>query len=76
MTEPIINKTLELAAAQGFGYFLFVCLLLYVLWTTNKRELRLQSIIDKLSDTISVDLHAVKGDITDIKEEIKMIGRI
>jgi hypothetical protein len=70
MIDNLINTLITAASSQGFGYLLFVCLLLYVLWSTNKRELRLQGIVEKLSDTISLDLHSVKEDIKEIKEKI------
>jgi hypothetical protein len=70
MIENIISTLITAASSQGFGYLLFVCLLLYVLWSTNKRELRLQGIVEKLSDTINIDLHSVREDIKEIKERL------
>jgi hypothetical protein len=65
------NILLELGAANGLWATLFVCLFLYTIYDSRKREKEYQGIIGKLSDTINVDLHSVKEDIKDIKEELK-----
>jgi hypothetical protein len=64
------NILLELGAANGLWATLFVCLFLYTLYDSRKREKEYQGIIGKLSDTINVDLHSVKEDIREIKNKI------
>lgn len=68
------NILLELGAANGLWATLFVCLFLYTLYDSRKREKEYQitirdnqSIIGKLSDTINVDLHSAREDIKEIK---------
>ena len=71
------SALLELGAANGIWATLFVCLFLYTLYDSRKREKEYQitmrdnqTIIGKLSDTINLDLHTVKEDIKEIKEKI------
>ena len=71
------NILLELGAANGLWATLFVCLFLYTLYDSRKREKEYQltmrdnqSIIGKLSDTINIEVRTVKEDIKEIKEKI------
>lgn len=64
------GELIKLGAANGIWAALFVCLFLYTIYDTRKREKEYQTIIGKLSDTINVDLHSVKEDIKDIKERL------
>lgn len=66
MEQTIISS----AATQGLWALLFVMLLFYVLRTNEKRELRLQDIINKLTDKFDI-LQDVKNDVDDIKDYIR-----
>lgn len=63
---------LKIACGQGLGYALFVFLLIYVLKTTQIRESKLNSTIDKNQNIIK-DLAEKLNIVEDIKEDIKDI---
>lgn len=63
--DAIMNAALN----QGFGYALFVFLLLYVLKTTGDREKKYQDVIDKLTEKFSI-IDDIKNDVKDIKKNI------
>jgi hypothetical protein len=50
-----------LQIAQEYG--LFVCLVVYVLWSNQKREERYIQIIDTLSEEIKGDLAEIKNNL-------------
>jgi hypothetical protein len=60
-----MDELVKVALQQGFGYGLFVFLLLYVLKTTGDRELRYQNLLDALAEKFKV--------VEDIKEDVKEI---
>jgi hypothetical protein len=60
-----MDELVKVALQQGFGYGLFVFLLLYVLKTTGDRELRYQNLLDALAEKFKV--------VEDIKEDAKEI---
>lgn len=64
------NVLLELGAANGLWATLFVCLFLYVLYDTRKREIGYQTIISKLSDTINLKITGMEDDIKEIKNKL------
>ena len=64
------QEILKMAISQGLGYVLFVCLLMYVLKTTDAREKKYQQCIDKLTDKLNL-INDVKDDVEEIKEKIK-----
>ena len=64
------QEILKMAISQGLGYVLFVCLLVYVLRTTQQREEKYQQCIDKLTDKLNL-INDVKQDVEEIKEKIK-----
>lgn len=71
MEEEIV----KVAISQGLGYTLFVFLLIYVLKTTQERENRLNTTIDK-NQSIIQDLAANNNKIAKVEkdvEEIKVI---
>ena len=55
---------------QGFGYSLFVFLLLYVLKTTGTRELKYQELLDKITDKLNI-VEIIREDVKDIKSKIE-----
>lgn len=59
---------MESALQQGLGYALFVCLLLYVLKTTGDREIRYQTLLDKITDKLNI--------VKDIEEDVKEIKNL
>lgn len=62
-----MNELVKAGLQQGFGYGLFVFLLLYVLKTTGDREKKYQSLLDKMTDKFNI--------VEDIKEDVKEILR-
>lgn len=64
-----MNEMVKVALGQGFGYGLFVFLLIYVLKTTGERETKYQSTIDKLADKFDI-VEDIKKDVEDIKNKI------
>lgn len=64
-----METIMEAALNQGFGYALFVFLLLYVLKTTGDREKKYQDVIDKLTEKFSI-IDDIKSDVKDIKNNI------
>ncbi len=60
---------MKAASSQGLWALLFVMLLFYVLKTNEKRENKLQSIIDKLADKLGL-VEKMQKDIEEIKEKI------
>ncbi|WP_286909616.1 BhlA/UviB family holin-like peptide [Clostridium sp. UBA1652] len=64
-----MDELIKEAASQGFGYALFVFLLLYVLKTTGDREKRYQDLLDKLTEKFSI-IEDIKSDVKEVKEHI------
>lgn len=60
-----MDELVKAGLQQGFGYGLFVFLLLYVLKTTGDRERRYQNLLDALAEKFKV--------VEDIKEDVKEI---
>lgn len=60
------QEVLKLAVSQGIWAVLFVFLLFYVLRNNEKRESKLQEIIDKLADKLGV-LDRIRDDVDEIK---------
>ena len=58
-----MDELVKVALQQGFGYGLFVFLLLYVLKTTGDREKNYQSLLNKMTDKLNI--------VEDIKEDVK-----
>lgn len=48
------SEIIKQAASQGFFALLFICLLFYVLKTTSNREIKYQTIIEKLSEKFEI----------------------
>lgn len=68
------NEVLKIVASQGVFAALFCYLLFYVLKENSKREGKYQDIISNLTDKFQViegGLKDVKGDVEDIKENIR-----
>lgn len=61
---------MDLAVSQGIWAVLFVMLLFYVLNKNEKRENKLQEIIDKLADKLGV-VDKIKDDVDEIKDFIR-----
>lgn len=64
-----MDELIKAGLSQGFGYGLFVFLLLYVLKTTGDREKNYQNTISKLADKFGV-VEDIKQDVEDIKNRI------
>lgn len=64
-----MDELLKVAFTQGFGYGLFVLLLLYVLRTTGEREKRYQDLLDKLTEKFNI-VENVQDDVKEIKNHI------
>ncbi|GFZ31748.1 hypothetical protein CSC2_22740 [Clostridium zeae] len=64
-----MDDLMKAALSQGFGYALFVFLLLYVLKTTGEREKRYQGLLDKLTEKFSI-IEDIKGDVKEVKDFI------
>lgn len=64
-----MDDLMKEALSQGFGYALFVFLLLYVLRTTGNREKRYQDLLDKLSEKFSI-IEDIKSDVKEVKDHI------
>lgn len=63
------QEIVKVAISQGLGYTLFVFLLIYVLKTTQERENRLNTTIDKKQSIIQ-DLAAKLNVIEDVKKGV------
>ncbi|ARC85215.1 hypothetical protein U732_3777 [Clostridium argentinense CDC 2741] len=66
------QEIVKVAISQGLGYTLFVFLLIYVLKTTQERENRLNTTIDK-NQSIIQDLAAKLNVIEDVKKDVQDI---
>lgn len=64
-----MDELVKVAIQQGFGYGLFVFLLLYVLKTTGAREQKYQELLDKLSESFKI-VENVQDDVKEIKNQI------
>lgn len=64
-----MDDLMKEAISQGFGYALFVFLLLYVLKTTGNREKRYQDLLDKLTEKFSI-IEDIKSDVKEVKDHI------
>ncbi|WP_286909337.1 BhlA/UviB family holin-like peptide [Clostridium sp. UBA1652] len=64
-----MDDLMKEALSQGFGYALFVFLLLYVLKTTGNREKRYQDLLDKLTEKFSI-IEDIKSDVKEVKDHI------
>lgn len=64
-----MDSLIQEGLKQGIGYGLFIVLFIYVLKTTDEREKRYQSVIEKLTEKFSV-LSDIKKDIQEVKAEI------
>lgn len=64
-----MDDLMKEAISQGFGYALFVFLLLYVLRTTGNREKRYQDLLDKLTEKFSI-IEDIKSDVKEVKDHI------
>ncbi|MBB6623838.1 UviB-like protein [Clostridium gasigenes] len=64
-----MDELVKVAIQQGFGYGLFVFLLLYVLKTTGAREQKYQELLDKLSESFKI-VENVQEDVKEIKNQI------
>nr|WP_207720437.1 BhlA/UviB family holin-like peptide [Clostridium gasigenes] len=64
-----VDELVKVAIQQGFGYGLFVFLLLYVLKTTGAREQKYQELLDKLSESFKI-VENVQEDVKEIKNQI------
>ncbi|WP_313340749.1 BhlA/UviB family holin-like peptide [Sedimentibacter sp.] len=67
------DKIIEIASTQGFWALLSVMMILYIIKTQEKRDLRqeereksYQNIISSLTDKLKV-VEAIKDDVTQIK---------
>lgn len=65
-----MEDLLKAALQQGFGYGLFVFLLIYVLKTTGERECKYQSLLDKMTDKFNI-VEDIKEDVKEIKTKIE-----
>ena len=65
-----MNEVIMLGFQQGFGYGLFVLLLLYVLKTTGDREKRYQSLLDTLAEKFNI-VENIKEDVREIKSQFE-----
>lgn len=54
---------LQSAQTQGLWALLFVSLLIFILKDSSKREAKYQSIIEKLSETINIELKEIRTKI-------------
>jgi seryl-tRNA synthetase len=71
------SEIIKLATTQGLWAVLFVSLLFYVLKNNEKREERLMSCLDNLSqqyETLTKDINDVKDDVGDIKNDIQNLS--
>lgn len=64
-----MDELMKAALSQGFGYALFVFLLLYVLKTTGDRETRYQNLLDRLTEKFNI-VENVQNDVKEIKDYI------
>lgn len=64
-----MDELVKVGISQGFGYGLFVFLLLYVLKTTGEREKRYQDLLDKLTEKLSI-VENVQDDVKEIKTHV------
>lgn len=64
-----MDELMKAALAQGLGYALFVFLLVYVLKTTGAREIKYQSLLEKLTDKLNI-IENVQNDVKEIKTKI------
>lgn len=71
------NELLELAVSQGIWAVVAVCLLLYIVKTNEKRDLKqeerennYQKLLFELTDKFSI-LNNIQADIDDIKDFIR-----
>ncbi|MBK1809423.1 UviB-like protein [Clostridium sp. YIM B02505] len=64
-----MDDLMKAALSQGFGYALFVFLLLYVLKTTGDREKRYQGLLDRLTEKFNI-IEDIKGDVKEVKDFI------
>jgi hypothetical protein len=65
-----VDELVKVGLQQGFGYGLFVFLLLYVLKTTGDREIKYQSLLDKMTDKFNI-VEVIKEDVKEIKSKIE-----
>lgn len=65
-----MDELVKVGLQQGFGYGLFVFLLLYVLKTTGDREIKYQSLLDKMTDKFNI-VEVIKEDVKEIKSKIE-----
>lgn len=65
-----MDKLISESLRQGFGYALFVFLLLYVLKTTGEREKKYQELLNKLTDKFNVLIN-VRNDVEEIKNKLE-----
>lgn len=65
-----MDELIKEALSQGLGYGMFACLLVYVLKTTGEREIKYQSLLDKMTDKFNI-VEDIKEDVKEIKSKIE-----